>query len=146
MTVSASDSAKERTTSASASTASRASAHASSTYRRNAAATWSFLDLPAWILRPTSRAALDRRVDVLVGIEVGRGILGDLCETSLDFVELFRRQKLNGGQSSRVQGGRFAVVGQKLRVIHAEKRPHLFVERSLDSPRPGRHVRAIMPG
>ena len=35
---------------------------------------------------------LDRRVHVLVGIEVGGRILGDLRKASLDLVELFRRQ------------------------------------------------------
>jgi len=53
--VSASSAARSRITSATnATSAASASTHASPTYSRNAAATWSLRDRPAWIFLPTS--------------------------------------------------------------------------------------------
>ena len=90
--------------------------------------------------------ALDRRVDVLVRIDVAVRILCDLGQTCLRVVELLGRQQPCASQPARVLGGRLAVVRQELGIVDAQESPDLGVQRATDSPRPRRHVRAIMPG
>ena len=84
--------------------------------------------------------ALDRRVDVLVGVEVAGGILRDLGEARLDLVELLSREEPGGGQAPRVLGRRLAVVRQELGVVGAQELPDLGVESALDPARPRGHA------
>ena len=83
---------------------------------------------------------LDRGVDVLVRLEVAVGVLGDLGEARLDLVELLFGQEPGGGETTRVLGGRLAVVRQELRVVDAQEAPYVGVERGLDPALPCRHT------
>ena len=97
--------------------------------------------------RPTSvnlspdlaQQALDRRVDVLVRVEVALGLLGDLGEPALDLLELVLRQDLRGGEAPGVLGRRLAVVREELGVVDAQEPPDIRVESALDPAGPGRH-------
>src|SRR5262245_61402901 len=84
--------------------------------------------------------ALDRRVHILVGLEVRLGVLRDLRKTRLDLVELLVRQEPRRRKSASVLRGRLAVVRQELRVVDAQEAPHVGVEGTLDPPCPGRHT------
>ena len=134
MTVSASASATSSTASAKAPIASSASAHASWTYSRIAAATWSFRDRPAWIFRPTSpseRSIAEWTSSSSAAIAVGSSparISSTSASSSLV-------EQPGGVQAPRVPPRSLAVVREQLRVVRAEELPHLGGERG---PRPGR--------
>ena len=87
---------------------------------------------------------LDRRVHVLVGVEVPVRILCDLGQAGLDVVELLVRQEARRGETPRVLERRLAVVRQELGVVDAQEAPHVGVESALDPACPRRHP-AIMP-
>ena len=94
-----------------------------------------------------SQQALDRRVDVLVRLEVAVVALRDLRKPCFGLFELVGRQDPGGGEPPRMLDRRLAVVRQELCVLGAEERPHLLVQGALDPSRPRRrHVAAIMPG
>ena len=84
--------------------------------------------------------ALDSRMHVLVRLEVALRALGNLGEATLDLVQLVGAQQARVCKPSCMLGRRLAVVGQKLRVVRAEKLPHLRVELLPDPPFPGRHT------
>ena len=141
MTVAASDSANERTTSASESIASRASAHRvqdveTERGRDLVVSRAAGMDLAADL----AEEALDRRMHVLVGVEIHLRGLSDLRQPTLEFVELRGAQQAGVGQAASVLGRGLAVVGEELRVVGAEELPHLGVELLPDPPLPGRHA------
>ena len=108
---------------------------------RNAAATWSLRDRPAWILRPTSPSR--RSIAEWTSSSESRyavGILRDLGEARLGLVELLVGQQARRGKAARVLGSRLAVVRQELGVVDAQEAPHVGVERALDPSRPRRHA------
>ena len=94
------------------------------------------MDLTADVPQET----LDRGMDVLVRLEVALGVLGYLGESRLGLVEFLIVQKPGGGETTRVLGGRLAVVRQELRVVHAQEAPYVRVERGLDPALPCRHT------
>ena len=71
---------------------------------------------------------LDRRMDVLVGLEDRGRVERDLGEAPLHLGELVRVQEPGAVQPAGVLRGRLAVVGQELGVLRAQELPHGRVE------------------
>ena len=87
--------------------------------------------------------ALDRRVHVLVGLEVAGGILGDLGQTAFGLCELVIGQQTRGMQPLRVLHCRLAVVREELGVVDAQKLPDRRLQGPLDPARPQTHARTL---
>src|SRR5581483_8610713 len=81
--------------------------------------------------------ALDRRVDVLVGLLEVAG--GDRGEPPLDLRELRGREQSRGLEPPCVQAGPLEVVGKELGVARAQERPHLRSGGRADAAGPERH-------
>ena len=82
---------------------------------------------------------LDRRMDVLVGLEDRGRVERDLGEAPLHLGELVRVQEPGAVQPAGVLRGRLAVVRQELGVVRAQEIPHGGVQRATDAARPERH-------
>ena len=87
-----------------------------------------------------SEKTFDRRVHVLVRVEIAVWILRDLGEPRLRLVELLGRQQPGRRKPSRVLGRRLTVIRKELGVLDAKEPPHVRVEAALDPSRPSRHT------
>ena len=88
-----------------------------------------------------AQTPLDRRMDVLVGVRDHGRI--ERSEDLVGFGEFVVGEDPGCVQASRVHTRRRAVVGQQLRVVRAEERPHLGREADLDPACPERHTATL---
>ncbi len=84
-----------------------------------------------------AEVALDRRVDVLVGLEQVAG--ADQGESLLGLGQLVVAEQAGGMQAVRVDQRPLDVVGQELGVVCAQELPHLGRQLAADPAGPERH-------